>query len=160
MNALQVSPDGLLRLSIDELLSVPIHHLMSAVDLDLVVPRTAVCGCETTISGYTEWVSASRPAVTIGWDWHIRLWTAQQPFAWTRLGQPRSNVMLVYSTGNDTGWHKNLELLATVVDALPWQEQLSHAVTACCQAIGRGSGALPDGRAQATDHGLLLNTWQ
>ena len=38
--------------------------------------------------------------------------------------------MLVYSTGNDTGWHKNLELLSTVVDALPWQEQLSHSVTA------------------------------
>lgn len=37
VNAMQVSPDGLLRLSIDELLSLPIHHLMSAVDLDLVV---------------------------------------------------------------------------------------------------------------------------
>lgn len=130
VNAMQVSPDGLLRLSIDELLSLPIHHLMSAVDLDLVVPRTAVCGCETTISGYTEWVSASCPVVSIGWDWHISLWTAQRPFAWARLGQPRSNVMLVYSTGNDTGWHKNLELLSTVVDALPWQEQLSHSVTA------------------------------
>lgn len=103
---------------------------MSAVDLDLVEPRAAVCGCETTISGYTEWVSASCPVVSIGWDWHIRLWTAQRPFALARLGQPRSNVMLVYSTGNDTGWHKNLELLSTVVDALPWQEQLSQSVAA------------------------------
>lgn len=127
MNAVQVSPDGLLRLSIDELLSLPIHHLMSAVDMDRPMPRAA-CGCATTISGYTEWVSASCPVVSIGWDWHIRLWTAQQPFAWARLGQPRSNVMLVYSTGNDAGWHRNLELLATVVDALPWQEQLTHSV--------------------------------
>jgi hypothetical protein len=87
-----------------------------------------VCGCETTISGYTEWVSASCPVVSIGWDWHISLLTAQRPFVWSRLGQPRSNVMLVYSSGNDTGWQKNLELLSTVVDALPWQEQLSHAV--------------------------------
>lgn len=127
MNAMQVSPDGLLRLSIDELLSLPIRHLMSAVDMEAAPPRVA-CGCATTISGYTEWVSVSSPVVSIGWDWHIGLWTTQRPFAWARLGQPRSNVMLVYSTGNDTGWHKNLELLATVVDALPWQEQLSHSV--------------------------------
>lgn len=128
MNSLQVSPDGLLRLSIDELLSLPIHHLMSAVDL--MAPTTAMCGCETSISGYTEWVSSSCPVVSIGWDWHISFHTASQPFAWARLGQPRSNVMLVYSSGSDTGWQKNLELLSTVVDALPWQEQLSHSVSA------------------------------
>lgn len=127
MNAIRVSPDGLVRLSIDELLSLQIHHLMSAVDLELDVPHFASCGCETTISGYTEWVSASRPAVSIGWDWHICHWSVQRPFVWTRRGKPRSNIMLVYSTGNDAGWSKNLELLATVVDALPWQEQLrSH----------------------------------
>lgn len=129
MSALQVSPDGLLRLSIDELLSLPIHHLMSAVDTDLALSPGTACGSQTTISGYTEWVSASCPVVSIGWDWHICMWAAQRPFTWCRLGQPRSNVMLVYSSGSDTGWRKNLELLATVVDALPWQEQLSHSVS-------------------------------
>lgn len=137
MNALQVSPDGLLRLSIDELLSLPIHHLMSAVDTDLAPSPGAACGSQTTISGYTEWVSASCPVVSIGWDWHICLWATQRPFTWCRLGQPRSNVMLVYSSGSDTGWRKNLELLATVVDALPWQEQLSHSVPGLLPAPAR-----------------------
>ena len=66
--------------------------------------------------------------VSIGWDGQLQLSQAQQTFEWARLGQPRTNVMLVYAAGGDTGWIKNLELLASVVDALPWQDHLVRAV--------------------------------
>jgi hypothetical protein len=128
---MQLSSDGLLRLSIDELLSLPIQHLVSGVDTDPVCASTAcvqACGRETVISGYTEWVSASLPAVSIGWDWQLQTSAAQQPLRCSRLGHPRTNVMLVYAAGGDTGWDKNLELLSTVVDALPWQDRLVRAV--------------------------------
>ena len=125
---MQVSPDGLLRLSIDELLSLPIEHLISGLDGPEHGPLARVCGSETVISGYTEWVSTSFPAVSIGWDWELQLLWHDRPFAWRRLGQPRTNVMLVYAAGGDTGWARNLELLSTVVDALPWQDRLVRAV--------------------------------
>ena len=138
---MHLSSDGLLRLSIGELLSLPIQHLMSGVDAETALHRvqlTQACGRPTQISGYTEWVTASVPAVSIGWDWQLQLqpapqwWSqpllAQPPFCWARLGPPRTNIMLVYAAGGDTGWHKNLALLGTVVDALPWQDRLQRAV--------------------------------
>lgn len=138
---MQLSVDGLLRLSIDELLSLSMEHWMSGVDAD-VAPYCASaiqgCGRATAISGYTEWISASAPAVSIGWDWVLQpqpvslTWRqpllSPPPFYWMRLGPPRTNVMLVYAAGGDTGWRKNLELLSTVVDALPWQDRLLRAV--------------------------------
>ena len=128
---MRLSPDGLLRLSLDELLSLPIEHLMSGVDTELAGTCPVAlreCGRQTVISGYTEWASATSPAVSIGWDWQLQLSQAQQTFEWARLGQPRTNVMLVYAAGGDTGRIKNLELLTTVVDALPWQDHLVRAV--------------------------------
>ena len=123
---MQASPDGLIRLSIDELLSMPIVHLISGVDMEDA--HNKVCGQETSISGYTEWVSSSTPPVSIGWDWCI-MPSASHPH-WIRVGAPRSNVMLVYATGDDAGWSKNLEILSTVVDALPWREQIPQVVAA------------------------------
>jgi len=128
---MRLSCDGLLRLSIDELLSLHIEHLLSGVDSEVAGAHflsVKQCGRETVISGYTEWVSASSPAVSIGWDWHLQLSMSQQPFRWKRIGPPRTNVMLVYSAGGEAGWAKNLELLSTVVDALPWQNRLLLAV--------------------------------
>jgi len=124
---MHISPDGMLRLSISELLSTPITHLITGVDEDAARSPEA-CGTVASISGYTEWVSSSTPAITIGWDWYIQL-TIDQPF-WTRMGLPRSNVMLVDAAGYDSGWERNLEILATVVDALPWRELIPDAVAA------------------------------
>lgn len=125
---MQLSSDGLLRLSIEELLCLPIEHLLSGLDAPDHASALRVCGSETEISGYTEWVSISRPAVSIGWDWKLQLRCYNRSVAWQRVGKPRTNVMLVYASGADTGWARNLELLSTVVDALPWQDRLGHAV--------------------------------
>lgn len=126
---MRISSDGLIRLSIEELLSIPISHFSSGVDLE-ICQKLSTCGKATSISGYTEWVSKSTPIISIGWDWCVRL-TSSGPL-WTRVGLPRSNVILVDSTGGDSDWAKNQEILATVADALPWREHLPQAVAVPC----------------------------
>ena len=124
---MHLSPDGLIRLTVDQLLSTPLEHLVSGVDLD---PNTvpAACGTQTSLSGYTEWISSRDPTISIGWDWRL------QPLAsgvrWVRVGLPRSNLMLTQDTGADTSWQGNLEILGTVVDALAWREILPQVVAA------------------------------
>ncbi len=124
---MHLSPDGLIRLSIDQLLSTPLEHLVSGVDPDShVLP--AACGTRASLSGYTEWVSTRDPTISIGWDW--RLQTLAAGVRWVRVGLPRSNLMLTQDTGADTSWHGNLEILGTVVDALAWREILPQVVAA------------------------------
>jgi hypothetical protein len=124
---MHLSPDGLIRLTVDQLLSTPLEHLVSGVDLDPNgVP--AACGRQTSLSGYTEWVSTQDPTISIGWDW--RLQTLAAGVRWVRVGLPRSNLMLMQDTGADTPWYGNLEILGTVVDALAWREILPQVVAA------------------------------
>ena len=116
---MHVCADGLIRLTFEELLSAPLVHLMSG--LDAHAGRAAQdCGRITTLAGYTEWTSVSRPAVSLGWDWFYD--PARGAGRCCRVGLPRSNVMLVDDQGRDKSWSLNLQRLATVVDALPWLE--------------------------------------
>lgn len=121
------SSDGLIRLTVDQLLSTPLEHLVSGVDPDTFAPA-AVCGTQTSLSGYTEWISTQDPTISIGWDW--RLQTLATGVRWVRVGLPRSNLMLTQDTGADASWHGNLEILGTVVDALAWREVLPQVVAA------------------------------
>ena len=124
---MRIASNGLIRLSIEELLSTPITHLVSGVDVE-DCPKLGTCGKATTISGYTEWVSTSEPTISIGWDWCIQFTPAGT--LWSRVGLPSSNVMLIEEAGHDTGWERSRDILATVIDALPWREQLPQLVAA------------------------------
>ena len=115
---------GLVRLSLDEALSSTLVHLASGLDEE-TAPR-GCCGCATHISGYTEWVSRGAPVITLGWDW--RICACPWPPLWQRLGTPRSNVMLVDAARHDVGWQRNLMMLTTLIDALPWSECTSRAI--------------------------------
>lgn len=122
---MRISSDGLIHLSLDELLSIPMSHLVSGVDLE-DCEKISTCGKVAYISGYTEWVSNRAPIISIGWDWRLCL-TSSGPL-WVRAGLPRANVMLTNADVSNVGWENNFEILATVVDALPWRERLLHAV--------------------------------
>lgn len=124
---MRIASNGLIRLSIEELLSTPITHLVSGVDVENC-QKLSTCGRATSISGYTEWVSTQAPIISIGWDWYLQV-TPSGPL-WSRVGLPSSNVMLIEETGHDTGRERSRDILATVVDALPWREQLSQVVAA------------------------------
>jgi hypothetical protein len=112
-------------MTLEDVLVLPFTHLVSGLDepSDDVV---ATCGSSTTISGYTEWVASTDPPVTVGWDWVVD--AANQGTRWVRVGPPRSNVLLIDSAERPYDWAKNEAVLATVVDAIPWQEQARTAV--------------------------------
>ena len=116
-----ISPDGLVHLSMEELLSVPMQHLISGIDED-DEPPVKRCGTVVSISGYTEWVSSTQPEVSIGWDWHLQ--ATRLGLQWVRIGLPRTNVMIQSKAPKHLDWQVNLVVLATVVDALPWQQQV------------------------------------
>ena len=126
---MQISPEGLIRLSISELLATPMQHLVSGVDVELDgASVVGHCGSPTTISGYTEWVSSNTPTISIGWDWHIQSGACGS--FWARVGLPSSNVLLIETRDNGEDWDKSRNLLATVVDALPWREHIPYLIAA------------------------------
>ena len=116
--------DGFLRMTLSELRSLQLVHLLSG--LDDVDPALRRCGARTTITGYTEWLGGAAMDVTLGWDW--RFDPAGAMPLWRRSGSPRSNVLLLDADGRDVPWHRNLVLLGAVVDALPWAEQARSAI--------------------------------
>lgn len=122
---MKISSDGLIRLSIEELLSTPMTHLVSGVDTDEATTLSH-CGTVTSISGYTEWVSADSPNISIGWDWCIQSGSCGS--FWARVGLPSSNVLLVDSRCNHEDWDKSRNVLATIVDALPWREYIPKLI--------------------------------
>lgn len=122
---MQPASDGFLRLPLDTILSTPLIHVVSGLD-DNEAFHQETCGRPTLISGYTEWVSVSAPTVSLGWDWRIEAKSGE--VRCVRVGLPRSNVMLVDEARHDYGWTRNLEILATIVDAIPWTEETRRAV--------------------------------
>lgn len=120
---MHATADGFLRMTLEDVLSLPFAHLMSGMD-EACDGHAERCGSCTTISGYTEWVASTTPRVTVGWDWAV------ESGRWIRIGPPRSNVLLVDPAERPYDWDRNEAVLGTVVDAIPWQEQ---ARAALCQ---------------------------
>ncbi len=111
--------DGFLRIALSDLLSINLIHLVSGLDDDDPLASHR-CGSVTSIMGYTEWVGGKQEeSISLGWDWHMEQDVCGEVTC-ARVGFPRSNIMLVDSENRDYGWDRNLEILATVVDAIPW----------------------------------------
>lgn len=123
---MKMSPDGLIHLSMNELLSTPLVHFFSHVDHEITTPIEQ-CGTVMPISGYTEWINTSHPTVSIGWDWFLKI--SHTGFQWTRFGPPRTNLVLLDEHAIAFDWPSNLVELAIVVDRLPWQEQVAQALS-------------------------------
>lgn len=62
--------DGYVRMSLTDLELVQLTHLVSGIDTagDRITDTSAA-----PITGYSEWVSAGFPAITIGGDWQMSL---------------------------------------------------------------------------------------
>ncbi|MBB4845164.1 hypothetical protein HNP55_003710 [Paucibacter oligotrophus] len=119
--------DGFLRIALEDLLAVRLVHLVSGLDED-DPSQVRRCGTITSIMGYTEWVSEGMAEpVSLGWDWRLdRLQTGEANCM--RVGLPRSNVMLIDSAKRDYGWDRNLQVLASIVDAIPWAGETRAAI--------------------------------
>ncbi|OYV71357.1 MAG: hypothetical protein B7Z67_01060 [Acidiphilium sp. 21-60-14] len=95
-----ISEDGYIRLSFPELEAIRLIHMTSG--LDEYAPEIVSAGAiSTSITGYTEWISNTSPAITIGWDWQLE--TICNPVSLKRISEPRSNIMLEDAGKRDMG---------------------------------------------------------
>lgn len=116
-----LSEDGYVRLTLETCLVTALVHLVSGLDEDSPI-HSQEGGSLARISGYTEWVSATTPIITLGWDWWLDV--SQGQTVYVRLGAPRCNVMLVNVMQRDLGTATTSVTLETVIDALAWQEEV------------------------------------
>jgi hypothetical protein len=122
---MHIATDGLIRISIDELLSTTICHLLSGLDAATENPKRD-CGRLTHISGFTDWSTGHMSPMLLGWDW--RMVCISNQFHMRKIGLPRTNIQLIESNGRDTHWHKNLEYISTIIDSLSWKGRVQLAI--------------------------------
>ena len=126
---MNITDMGQVQATVQELLTLRLKHLHSAVDPEPSgTPPQQRCGTATTLSGYTEWVGDTHLPISLGWDWRIKAHahTAQ----WQRDELPRTNIQLVNERGHQLPWEDNLRVLATWVDAQDWKHTVANAVGA------------------------------
>lgn len=124
--AFTLSEDGYVRLTLETFRAIPLVHLLSDLDGEDCAPYREGATF-AAISGYTEWFSATRPSITLGWDWQLTA-SQRQPCC-VRTGEPRSNVMFVDVKGRDLGPVQTARLLETAIDGVCWQEAITDAIT-------------------------------
>lgn len=119
--------DGYVRTTLAHLQTITLKHLISGLDED--VPHVPHAGAEcTVISGYTEYVYEGVPALTIGWDWEMSM--SGGPARLRRVGEPRSNIMLVDEQQRDLGFLATEQLLGHHIDTLGWEGLTLSAISA------------------------------
>lgn len=119
--------DGLLRLCRRDLAGMKLTHLNSGLDDDVdLAPKAPVCGGSASLCGYTEWVSADDPNLTLGWDWHLDD-AALTPRV-IRLGLPRTNIQVLDGAREPLPWNESLHVLATFIDTFDWNTPAFQAV--------------------------------
>ncbi len=125
-SALTLASDGYVRLSMATLQSLPLTHLISALDEYDGETHAGEGATAAFICGYTEWVSNTVPVVSIGWDWQLQCLSPKTTFM--RVGEPRSNVMLTDPSGRDIGAEKTATWLEIIIDELEWQGEVDRAI--------------------------------
>lgn len=115
---LLLSCDGYVRTTLAHLKTHTLSHLVSGLDEDC--PLLCADGATpTAITGYAEFVAAGPPALTLGWDWQMTV--TGGAVGLQRVGEPRSNIMLLRDDGVDLGAGASALLLQSLVDGLRWQ---------------------------------------
>jgi hypothetical protein len=115
---LTISADGHIRLTLAELGTVTLAHLISGLDEGDCV-MLGESAAPTDITGYTEWISIETPPISLGWDWVMV--GVDNAVRLKRLGTPRSNCMLQDEQHQDLGYSATLKALEKFVDTLAWQ---------------------------------------
>ena len=122
---LKISADGYIRLPLATFKEIELRHLLSGLEEESGVGSADAHAIP--IIGYTEWISiGDRPSITLGWDWQLR--TAGTRRDCQRVGEPRSNVMLVHEDRSDLGMVWTSRYLSAAIDSLSWSERVLEAV--------------------------------
>ena len=114
---------GLISLTLQDLIAIELKHLISGLDTE---SENSIinCGRETEIAGFTEWISETKPAITIGWDWcfdYKKSYTSLQP-----LGHPRSNIILIDESRKEYSYEDNLIGLSHFINTFPWHKTVQQ----------------------------------
>jgi len=121
---IRIDDDGYIRLRREVLEQIRLIHLVSGLDEE---EGQVACGAvHSDIRGYTEWVSASVPAVSVGWDWHLDM--LARPVTAVCSETPRSNLMLVDEHGGDAGLDHTARCLKAWVETLEWKSVVLTAI--------------------------------
>lgn len=122
------SEDGYIRSTLAQLQIIHIRHLISGLDEDMPPEPGGVVSSSTVITGYTEYVHEGGAVITIGWDWELM--NSSGPVQLRRVGNPRSNIMLVDEHLHDLGHATTERLLGEYVDTVQWQAPTLEAINA------------------------------
>ena len=131
--ALTVSDDGYIRLTWSMLLGLDFSHLTSGLDEEPGQLRDAAT--TTLISGYTEWISNTWPAVSIGWDWLLDM--HDRKVSLRRINDPRSNILLQRDDGRDCPSACSAWQTGRFVDRLDWISLVGRHIGIVIPAFSR-----------------------
>ncbi len=114
---LVISPDGYVRLSIEQLSLLPFFHLTSFFDSDFQEELQAqAIFCK--VAGFSECRSDTTPAVSVGWGWYVH---SQSDSLLLAPDAVRSNVMLIDKYGYDLGNIITAGMLNSWLELINWQ---------------------------------------
>lgn len=116
-----ISADGHIRLSLQQLANLELHHLYSSLydEQNLNLSNTSSL---TDIQGFTEWVSDTTPSISVGWDWQVHYQTGTTGYS--MMGLPFSNLLLKNNQEQDFSIDESMSMLAIWLNSLKWQEKL------------------------------------
>ena len=114
---LMISPDGYIRLSIDDLTALPFSHLGSWSDPEFQDELSAQ-SIPSRVAGFSECRSDTTPAVSLGWGWYVH---SQSNCLLLAPDAVRSNVMLIDKFGYDLGNLVTSGILNTWFALFDWQ---------------------------------------
>ena len=121
-----LSVDGYVRITFEAFQKTEISHLFSGIDEDR--PSNNGVGANySAITGYTEWVSNSSPAITIGWDWTMTRGEANASLV--HAGIPGSNLMFLDQHNQDLGPETTRQMLSDWLDIFGWQSETMKALS-------------------------------
>lgn len=120
--------DGYIRCTLAQLQIIQLKHLVSGLDEGVPPESRGDASSSTVITGYTEYVHEGGAVITIGWDWEVS--TSSGPAHLRRIGNPRSNIMLLDENLHDLGHATTEQLLGEYVDTTEWQALTLEAISA------------------------------
>lgn len=122
-----ISGDGLIRLTYEEFITIPIVHLYSELNSNVTM-TDAISNRQTLLCGLTEWGSdVSLPALSIGWGWSFT--PLNPPIYYKMDDQPFSNIMFIDGNGEkDKGEEETTNILIQYIGTMDWCNQVKEYI--------------------------------
>lgn len=119
-----ISPtDGLISISIQQFKSIRFMHLISNITLNESEFSPYYDNCYSRINGYTEWISDTKPIISLGWDWTTLI--KKKGLVYIMQDHPYCNIQLVDKSHQNLPEIESHKLLKAHIDLLNWENTVS-----------------------------------